>query len=125
MGKVSQHDAQKTTNQLFRYFFVGGTAAVVDICAFAFFSQVLLIDYRIAIVFAFSIGVLANFSLCNWIVFRGQLSPLWLVFMRHYFSSISGLLANEVVMITLVELFQFERLILAKVIGTGVAFFFN
>lgn len=125
MRKLSHRSAHKTANQLVRYFFVGGTAAVVDIGAFAFFSQALLIDYRIAVVFAFSFGVLANFSLCNWLVFRGKLSPLWLVFVRHYLSSISGLVANEIVMITLVEGFQFERLILAKVIGTGVAFFFN
>ena len=125
MRKLHYRSARKTASQLYRYFFVGGTAAVVDICAFAFFSQILLIDYRIAVVFAFSVGVLVNFSLCNWLVFRGKLSPLWLVFTRHYLSSISGLIANEVVMITLVEGFQFERLILAKVMGTGVAFFVN
>ncbi|MDB9529339.1 GtrA family protein [Oscillatoria sp. CS-180] len=125
MRKSFQHDTQKTASQLFRYFFVGGTAAVVDIAFFAFFTKFLSIDYRIAVVFSFSLGVLTNFSLCNWLVFRGKLSPLWLVFIRHYLSSIYGLLANEVVMITLVELLQFERLILAKVVGTGIAFFLN
>ncbi|MEM1369736.1 MAG: GtrA family protein [Cyanobacteria bacterium P01_H01_bin.15] len=116
---------QKTLTQLYRYTFVGGAAAVVDISSFALFSEIFQIDYRIATIFSFTLGALVNFSLCNWLVFRGKLSPLWLVFIRHYFSGIYGLLINEVSMITLVELLEFEQLIPAKIISTGVAFIFN
>ncbi|MEM7793017.1 MAG: GtrA family protein [Cyanobacteria bacterium P01_C01_bin.118] len=111
--------------QLYRYTFVGGAAAIVDIGSFALFSQVFQIDYRVAVIFSFTLGALVNFSLCNLLVFRRKLSPIWLVFVRHYLSGIYGLLINEVSMITLVELLRFDQLILAKTISTGVAFIFN
>ncbi|MEM9002161.1 MAG: GtrA family protein [Cyanobacteria bacterium P01_F01_bin.86] len=125
MRKPLKKSVQKTLAQLYRYTFVGGAAAVVDISSFAIFSEIFHIDYRIAVVFSFTLGALVNFSLCNWLVFQGKLSPLWLVFVRHYLSGIYGLLINELAMITLVELLQFEQLILAKIISTGVAFVFN
>lgn len=123
--KPSKKGVRETLSQLYRYTFVGGAAAVVDIGSFALFSGTFQIDYRIATIFSFTLGALVNFSLCNWLVFKGKLAPLWLVFIRHYLSGIYGLLINEVSMISLVELLRFEQLILAKIISTGVAFIFN
>lgn len=125
MQKVSRLRKSKTQKEFFQYFFVGGTAAIVDVGMFSLFSQVFLIDYRIAIVLAFTFGVFANFSLCNWIVFVGKRKPLWLVFVRHYVSSLSVLVVNEIVMISLVEFFNFEKLVIAKIMSTGAAFIIN
>ena len=123
--KPLRKHARKTLNQLYRYTFVGGVAAVVDIGSFAIFSGIFQIDYRIATILSFTLGALTNFSLCNRLVFKGKLSPLWLVFIRHYLSGIYGLLINEISMITLVEFAGFEQLIIAKIISTGIAFIFN
>ncbi|MEM9945851.1 MAG: GtrA family protein [Cyanobacteria bacterium P01_D01_bin.36] len=123
--KPTKRDTRQTANQLFRYLFVGGAAMIVDVSMFAVFSKVFLIDYRVAVVLGFACGVATNFSLCNWIVFRGKLSPLWLVFARHCAASLYALLANEIVMISLVEFLSFKNLILAKIISSGVAFIFN
>lgn len=98
---------------------------VVDVSMFAVFSEVFLIDYRIAVVLGFACGVVTNFSLCNWIVFGKQVSPLWRVFVKHCFASLYALFANEIVMISLVEFLNFRNLILAKVISSGIAFIFN
>jgi putative flippase GtrA len=110
---------------LARYLFVGGIATVVDVGVFSLFSEVFSVDYRIAIIIGFSFGVVTNFALCNWVVFIGKRKPLWLVFVRHYVSSLSVLATNEVMMISLVELFNFKNLVPAKIMSSGVAFAFN
>ncbi|MEM6519290.1 MAG: GtrA family protein [Cyanobacteria bacterium P01_C01_bin.70] len=125
MQKPSKPRVKKTQKQFFQYLFVGGIATVVDVGMFSLFSQVFSIDYRIAIVLGFCFGVLTNFSLCNWIVFASKRKPLWLVFVRHYIASLSVLISNEIMMISFVEIFNFENLILAKIISSGVAFMLN
>jgi putative flippase GtrA len=121
----SKSSTRKTKIQLFQYLFVGGIATVVDIGMFSFFAQALAIDYRIAIVLGFSCGVVVNFTLCNWIVFAGKRKPWWAVFTRHYLASLSVLAINEIMMISLVEMFNFNNLILAKIMSSGVAFILN
>lgn len=125
MQKISNHNARKIQKQLFQYFFVGGIATIVDVGMFSLFSHFFLIDYRIAIVLGFIFGAFTNFSLCNWVVFAGNRRPLWLVFIRHYIASLSVLFINEISMITLVEFFAFDRLILAKIMSSGLAFSVN
>jgi putative flippase GtrA len=121
----SKSITRKTKIQLFQYLFVGGIATVVDVGMFSFFAQALNIDYRIAIVLGFSFGVVVNFALCNWVVFVGKRKPWWAVFARHYLASLSVLAINEVMMISLVEIFDFKNLILAKIMSSGVAFILN
>lgn len=121
----SKSSTSKTKTQLFQYLLVGGIATVVDIGMFSLFAQALSIDYRIAIVLGFSCGVVVNFSLCNWVVFAGKRKPWWAVFARHYLASLSVLAVNEIMMISLVEMFNFKHLVLAKIVSSGVAFILN
>jgi len=123
--EASKSSTRKTKIQLFQYLLVGGIATAVDIGMFSFFAQALSIDYRIAIVLGFSCGVVVNFSLCNWVVFAGKRKPWWVVFVRHYLASLSVLIINEVAMISLIEIFNFQNLILAKIMSSGVAFILN
>lgn len=125
MSEKSKNSASKTKIQLFQYLLVGGIATAVDVGMFSFFAQALSIDYRIAIVLGFSCGVVVNFSLCNWVVFAGRRKSLWVVFVRHYLASLSVLAINEIAMISLVEVFDFKNLILAKIMSSGVAFILN
>ncbi len=111
--------------QLIRYAFVGGIAATVDVGTFSFFAIYLSLDYRIAILLGFTLGTLTNFAISNAFVFDRKSLPVWVACIRHYVSSLGGLATNEVVMIALIELAQFEHLFLAKLIATGCAFVTN
>lgn len=123
--KLLKNRTDKTLIQLFRYTFVGGTAALVDIGSFNIFVSYFLIDYRLAVFFSFSLGTLTNFALCNAFVFDRRSLPIWLVCVRHYLSSLGGLATNEIVMIFLVEVLHFDHLLIAKMIATASAFLTN
>lgn len=125
MNRARKKSSESTWTQLLRYGVVGGIAAIVDIGSFAVFTRYFAIDYRIALLFSFSLGVLTNFSICNTFVFKQKLSPIWLVLSRHYWSSLYGLFLNEAFMIFMVEFLHFNYLIVAKIIGTGIAFINN
>jgi putative flippase GtrA len=112
-------------SQLFLYGLAGGTAAVIDIGSFYSFVNFLHVDYRLAIFFAFTLGTLTNFSLCNAFIFERRDLSLKKACARHYLSSLGGLATNEIVVISLVELAHFEDLLLAKVIATVIAFIVN
>jgi len=111
--------------QLFRYTFVGGTAALVDFGSFAVFTIYFLIDYRLAVFFSFTLGTLTNFFLCNAFVFDRKSLPIWVACIRHYLSSSGGLATNEIVLIFLVEVVHFNHLLIAKIIATVSAFIVN
>lgn len=125
MNNLSIRNLLLVRKQFFQYFFVGGVATGVDVGFFSLFSLLFRVDYRIAIVLGFLFGVATNFSLCNWVVFPGRRRPLWLVFARHLLASSAVLLVNEVVMISLVELFKYENLVMAKLMSSGMAFLIN
>jgi len=123
--KLFKNQTDNTFIQLFRYTFVGGTAALVDIGFFSIFVYYFLIDYRLAVFFSFSLGTLTNFVLCNAFVFDRKSLPIWLACIRHYLSSLGGLATNEIVMIFLVEILHFDHLLAAKIIATASAFLTN
>lgn len=111
--------------QLFKYFFVGGMAAIVDIGSFGVFAKIFSIDYRISIFLSFTAGTIVNFILANFFVFNRKDLPLLIAGIRHYISSLGGLLTNELVMLFLIEIINFNHLMIAKIISTLSAFFVN
>ena len=111
--------------QLFRYGIAGSMAAIADVGSFFFFTMYLSIYYPIAVVFSFSLGTFVNFLLCNSYIFdRGRLTFRRAV-LRHYFSSLGGLLTNELVMLSLIDVLHFQGMLAAKIIATFLAFFVN
>jgi len=112
-------------HQFFRYMFVAGIAAGVDISSFAVFAKYLNIDYRVSVFLSFSCGTLTNFFLANAFVFDRKTLSLWVACLRHYASSLGGLATNEIAMIILVGVVHFYNLMIAKVIATGCAFVVN
>jgi putative flippase GtrA len=118
-------DTESTLLQLLRYALVGGCAAVVDIGSFTAFTVWLGLDYRFGVFLAFSLGTATNFTLSNAFVFNRRSLPLRVAFVRHYVSSLGGLLVNELVMIFWVEALDQDQLLLGKVIATGIAFVVN
>lgn len=120
-------DLKRNTHQLGRYTVAAGIAAIVDILTFSIFSPVLGIDYRIALVMSFGCGGLVNFLFCYFFVFPEHVSEksVWKLLLKHYGAGLFGLGVNQVCLITMVELLQFEQLVIAKIIATGIAFVCN
>ncbi len=58
--------------QLFRYFFVGGFAFIIDFSVFLFFVEYVQVHYLIANVIAFLAGLLTNYLLSLWWVFNNR-----------------------------------------------------
>ncbi len=110
---------------LFRYFFVGGTAAIVDIVFFMWFVHVWNIDYRVAAFLSFSLGTFINFLLCYYWLFKKNKLSFWRLGGRHYSSSCGGVLTNEIVLIFLMDGMGCTDFFLAKIIATGSAFIVN
>ncbi len=126
--KVFQKLPEKTRDtlgQLYKYCFVGGIAAVVDIAFFVFLVNQFSMDYRLAVFFSFSLGALTNFVMCNAFVFERKSLSVLRAWVRHYMSTFGGLLVNEVVIIFLVEVMYFQSLLSAKIIATLCAFMVN
>lgn len=58
--------------QLFRYLFVGGFAAVVNIGALYIFTEVFNLYYLISNVLGFILGLITNYLLSKWLVFAKE-----------------------------------------------------
>jgi len=125
LHRLLTEETDSTAVQLLRYVLAGGIASVVDIGSFAIFATLLGIDYRIAVILSFTLGLSTNFTLSNTFVFQRKTLSLRVVYLRQYMSGLAGLAVNEVVMIALVEGLGMENLILGKVVATGCAFFVN
>lgn len=125
INKINSFLNKPVFKQLIKYFFVGAIAAIIDIGSFAIFTKLFNIDYRLAVFFSFTLGTLTNFLICNAFVFDRKELSIFNACIRHYFSSIGGLIVNEIVMISLIEIINFNYLITAKIIATICAFLVN
>jgi len=123
--KLFTQKTEDTFIQFFRYFFVGGISALVDLGSFYVFVKLLNIDYRVAVFLSFTCGTLTNFFLSNAFVFDRKTLSMLSACVRHYGSSLGGLVTNEIVMILLISVAHFPKIMIAKVIATGCAFVVN
>ena len=119
-----RHPAQRLRG-LARYFFVGGTAAVVDIGLFWLFAKRLGMPYIAVGIATFVLATLVNYWLSIRFVFvSGQrLRRRWEVAMVFVVSA-AGLAFNSAILWLAVEMLHFE-LMVAKLAATGVVFFWN
>ena len=108
-----------------RYFFVGGTAASVDITLFAVLTQLAGLPWFPVAVFSFVIATLINYFLSITFVFESgarfqKKHELMLVF----FVSGIGLAANQTILWTLIEVVGMH-MVAAKIVATMGVFFWN
>lgn len=109
--------------QFLRYFFVGGTAAVVDLLVFSLFVQYTAMHYIPAAFLAYMAGLSWNHLLCVFWVFdskhnRGK--ELLMVFLI----AIGGILWTWVILYIGIELVGLDPII-AKIISQGLVLFWN
>ena len=108
-----------------RYFFVGGTAALVDIGLFMLFAQGFGFPYLRVATATFVIATLVNYVLSIRFVFKsgqrfGKRMEVFLV----YLVSAVGLAVNAAILFVCVEMLALP-LLLAKLAATGTVFFWN
>lgn len=111
--------------KIVRYFFVGGAAAAVDIGIFFVFAKLAGYDYLLVGCIGFLVATAVNYALSVKHVFRSGVRyskgrEIALV----YLVSMVGLAINQSVLYLLVAQLHIE-LMLAKLVATGVVFFWN
>lgn len=108
-----------------RYFFVGGAAACVDIGLFWLFAQQLGLPYLRVSAASFVVATLVNYWLSIRFVFvsGARFRRRWEVAMVFAVSAV-GLALNQTILALCVESLAFA-LIPAKLVATGVVFFWN
>lgn len=70
--KLFLEKTDDTKLQFFRYLFVGGFAAVVNIGSLYIFTEFAHLHYLIANVLGFILGLLTNYLLSKWLVFSTE-----------------------------------------------------
>jgi putative flippase GtrA len=109
--------------QFVRYFFVGGTSAVVDLIAYTILLKFFGVHYLAAAFFAYMVGLTWNHLLCLLWVFESRHSRLREVTMV-FLIALGGLVWTEVILYALVG-FMGLGAIVAKVISQGLVLIWN
>ena len=111
--------------RLVKYFFVGGSAAVVDIGLFTVFASKLGWSWLPVSIVTFTLATLVNYVLSIQFVFESGVRHKKHIEIAGVFL-VSGLalLVNQAVLFTSIEWLHMH-LVLSKCIATGVVFFWN
>ena len=108
-----------------KYFVVGGVAASVDLAIFATLVKGLHVIWPIAATLSFVVATGVNYFLSIRFVFASgqRFRPINEVILVFVLSAL-GLIFNQCILYLLIEICAIE-LILAKILATGLVFFFN
>lgn len=108
-----------------KYFFVGGTAACIDIGLFAYFAAYLGWPWLPVSVASFILATLANYYLSIKFVFvSGVRFNKTHEILGVFLISGIALIINQIILFISIEVIQL-RLIIAKIMATGIVFFWN
>lgn len=108
-----------------KYFFVGGTAACIDIGLFAFFAAYLGWPWLPVSVVSFILATLANYLLSiNFVFVSGVRYKKFHEILFVFIISGIALVINQMILFISIEIVQIQ-LIIAKIIATGIVFFWN
>ena len=119
---------EKTSNpklQFFRYIFVGGFAAVINIGSLFVFKEVCRLHYLIANIAGFLLGLLTNYILSKLLVFAKEKSINKIFeFISYMFIGIIGLAFDTLFIWIFTDLFGIYYII-SKIISTCIVFIWN
>lgn len=117
--------SDKTSIQLFKYFFVGGIAYTVDFGSLYILTDIIKVHYLISAAIAFTLGLITNYSLSIiWVFSKRTVADKRLEFILFSIIGLVGLGLNEVIIWFFTEWIHFHYLI-SKVFSTVVVFFWN
>ena len=111
--------------QLFRYTIVGGFAFIIDIGALALLTEYFHIHYLVSAGFAFSLGLITNYSLSIlWVFDKRSLSNRYAEFIMFTAIGLVGLVLNEFFMWFFTEKVSFHYMI-SKLTSTFFIYAWN
>jgi len=116
---------EKTSIQLFRYFFVGGAAFLIDFSSLYILTDFFGIYYLSSAAIAFIMGLLTNYILSiSWVFNKRTYDNIISEFTLFTILAIIGLTLNEVLLWEFTNNLNIYYLY-SKVLATGIIFFFN
>ena len=125
INKLFNEPPRDTLIQLFRYFFVGGTALVVDFGLLWGLTEWCRLYYLLAATISFIAGLMVNYALSIWWVFREHsLRSRIVEFAAFAIIGLIGLGLNELIIWLATERLR-SHYILSKIISATVVFFWN
>lgn len=111
--------------QLFRYFFVGGTAFAVDFGLLWVLTECAGLHYLLSAALSFAAGLTVNYLLSVWWVFNDHvLRSRILEFAIYVAIGVIGLCFNEAIIWWATEKMNFYYLS-SKIVATAMVFFWN
>lgn len=111
--------------QLFRYFFVGGAAFVVDYASLWFLTDICGLHYLLSAAIAFILGLTCNYLLSTaWVFDNNRLKNRWAEFVVFAIIGLVGLGLNELIMYVCCDGLHLHYMV-AKLISTALVFFWN
>ena len=123
--KLVTEQTDKTLIQFFRYFFVGGTAFLVDIGSLYILTEFFGIYYLISATIAFILGLIANYLLSiSWVFNKRTLDSKKMEFGVFTIIGIIGLVLNAVLMWFFTEYLSIYYM-LSKIIAAAIILFWN
>lgn len=125
---IHQLFASKTDNtliQLFRYFFVGGFAFVVDYGSLFILTEYCEVNYLTSAAIAFLLGLLINYLISIlWVFDKRIVNNRWVEFLIFAVIGGIGLVLNEIIMYFGREILGLHYMF-SKLCSTGIVFFWN
>lgn len=125
---LSRLFASKTNNtiiQLFRYFFVGGFAFVIDYGSLFILTEYCRINYLTSAAIAFLLGLLINYLISIlWVFGQKTVTSRCMEFLIFAVIGLIGLVLNEAIMYFGSEILGLHYMF-SKLCSTGIVFFWN
>lgn len=109
--------------EIFRFCMVGGISFLIDYGLLYFFTEYCHIKYLISSAISFSISVIINYILCLTIVFNKAKNG-WNQMILFIFSSVIGLIINQICMYFFVEYMMIHYMI-SKILATIIVTIWN
>jgi len=111
--------------QLFRYCFVGGFAFIVDYGSLYILTEYAGFHYLISATISFIAGLVVNYLLCTWWVFRkSKLKSKAAEFTVFALIGVIGLLLNNLLLYVFTDLFHIHYMI-SKLIAGALVMIWN
>ncbi|MCK4558475.1 MAG: GtrA family protein [Calditrichia bacterium] len=111
--------------QLFRYFFAGGFAFIIDFCALFLLTEYLNLYYLLSAPLAFLLGLIINYLLSiKWVFDKRNINKKSVEFVIFALVGIVGLLLNQVFIWFFTEIINLYYM-LSKIISSGIVFLWN
>ncbi len=95
---------QLMTNKFVKYVFVGGVATVVDWGSFFLTNTVFGLFYQVALVVAFTLGSITNYTLNRTLTFQSKSKKIAKQFTTHLTISVVSLVVNMGLMYVIVSI---------------------